>query len=337
MKRYGNLFEKIVTFENLHLAAQNAMRGKKDKAAVGGYNFHLENELLSIESDLLSYRYRPGPFTQFEVHEPKVRKICSSVFRDRVVHHAICNFIEPILDKKSIYDSYACRENKGAHLAVVRCRDFSRRFKFYLKCDIRKFFESIDHNILKKGLARVFKDKKLLNLLNIIIDHQAEGSIPGKGLPIGNLTSQHFANYYLSILDHFIKDRQQVQGYVRYMDDFISFSNDKDSLHRLLGEIESFTKIHLELQLKDKVTTIAPVTEGIPFLGFRIFPNLIRIKRENLVRMRKKIRSKESLYLKGEITSKSLVQSVNSMVGHVAHVNSMFERRRIFEQSLKLA
>lgn len=121
------------------------------------------------------------------------------------------------------------------------------------------------------------------------------------------------------------------------MDDFISFSNDKDSLHRLLGEIENFTKIHLELQLKDKVTTIAPVTEGIPFLGFRIFPNLIRIKRENLVRMRKKIRSKESLYLKGEITSKSLVQSVNSMVGHVAHVNSMVERRRIFEQSLKLA
>lgn len=337
MKRIGQLFEKIIAFENLHLAAKNAMRGKKDKRAVAAFCFHLENEILSLQDELVNGRYQPRPYTQFEVHEPKVRRICSSDFRDRVVHHAICNLMEPILERKSIYDSYACRQNKGAHLAVKRCQGFAKRFKFYLKCDIRKFFESIDHEILKTQLRRVFKDGKFLELLDLIIDHQVEGNPPGKGLPIGNLTSQHFANHYLSFLDHFIKDQGGIGGYVRYMDDFISFADDKESLHFLLREIEQFVGTVLKLQLKDKVTTIAPVSEGIPFLGFRVFPNLIRIKRENLVRIRRKIKLKEDLYLRGKISEKSLIQSVNSIVGHVAHVDSMSERRRIFEKSLKLA
>lgn len=337
MKRRGNLFEKIVTFENLLLASQKAISGKKDKTAVTSFYFHLENELLALQSELTSQTYHPRPYIQFEVHEPKVRRICSSDFRDRVVHHAICNFMEPIFESKSIYDSYACRQNKGAHLAVKRCQQFTRKFKFYLKCDIRKFFESIDHEHLKILLQRTIKDKKLQTLLDIIIDHRVEGNVPGKGLPIGNLTSQHFANFYLGHLDHFVKDRMRVPGYVRYMDDFISFSNDKDFLKTLLREIEQFVEGHLKLKLKDKVTVIAPVTEGVPFLGFRVFPSLIRIKRENLVRMRRKIRRKEELYLKGTISETSLVQSVNSIVGHVAHVNSAKVRKGIFEKSLKLA
>jgi len=337
MKRHGNLFEKIVTFENLLLASKNAIRGKKDKRAVASFYFHLENEILTLQSELLSGEYHPRPYMQFEVREPKVRKICSSDFRDRVVHHAVCNFMEPIFESKSIYDSYACRQDKGAHSAVKRCQAFTRRFGYYLKCDIRKFFESIDHDILKAILQRTFKDPKLLSLLNIIIDHRVEGNLPGKGLPIGNLTSQHFANYYLGFLDHFIKDRLQIPGYVRYMDDFISFSNDKESLNRLLSEIENFTENVLKLKLKDKVTIIAPVSEGVPFLGFRVFPGLIRIKRENLVRMRRKVHHKEQLYLEGKIPEQSLIQSVNSIVGHVAHVNSRSARRRIFEKSLKMA
>lgn len=337
MKRYGNLFEKIVTFENLLLASKNAIRGKKDKRAVASFYFHLENELLSLQSELISGEYRPKPYTQFEVKEPKVRKICSSDFRDRVVHHAICNFIEPIFEAKSIYDSYACRQEKGAHIAVSRCQQFTRKFKYFLKCDIRKFFESIDHEILKSLLRKTFKDEKLLSLLGVIIDHRVEGNEIGRGLPIGNLTSQHFANFYLGYLDHFLKDRLRVPGYVRYMDDFISFSNDKAVLNELLVEIRRFTDLNLKLQLKDKVTLIAPVPEGIPFLGFRIFPGIIRIKRENLVRVRRKIHQKEQLYLQGKISEKSLIQSVNSIVGHVAHVNSLSVRRRIFEKSLKMA
>ena len=337
MKRHANLIEHIVAFENLLLAAKKASRGKRGKRAVAAFNFHLENELIALQSELKSETYHPRPYTQFEVREPKVRKICSSHFRDRVVHHSICNLIEPILEKKAVFDSYACRYNKGAHLAVKRCQEFSRKHDYYLKCDIKKFFESIDHSILKSMLDGVFKDKSLLRLLNIIIDHEVPGNPSGRGLPIGNLTSQHFANYYFGKLDHYIKDQLRIKGYVRYMDDFISFSNNKDDLHELLSQIEHFVSNFLKLELKSRATIIAPVTEGIPFLGFRIFRNTIRLKRENLVRARRKIRNKEKLYRNGKLSEKKLLLSINSIVGHVAHVNSLGIRRKIFEESLRLA
>lgn len=337
MKRHGNLFKKIVTFENLLLAAKKAGRGKKGKRPVASFLFNLENEIIQLKSELETGGYVPRNYTLFEVREPKPRKICSSDFRDRVVHHAICNLIEPIFERQSVYDSYACRVGKGAHLAVKRCQLYTQRFKYFLKCDIKKFFESIDHDTLKVLLRRLLKDERLHSLLNVIIDHEVPGSSQGKGLPIGNLTSQHFANLYLGKLDHFIKDHLQVKGYVRYMDDFISFSEKKDDLQELLKKIEIFVQQTLKLELKEKATTLAPVAEGVSFLGFRIYPRIIRIRRENLVRMRKKIRMKEKLYLKGEIKEVDLIRSVNSIIGHVTHVNSQFERRRIFEQSLTLA
>lgn len=337
MKRHGNFFEKIITFENLLLASKKAMTGKKTKSSVSAFYFNLENEIIGLQQELALGSYRPMEYTQFIIREPKVRKICSSEFRDRVVHHAICNIVEPTFEAKSIFDSYACRVNKGSHIAVVRCQQFARTFRYYLKCDIRKFFESIDHAVLKRLLRRVFKDEKLLTLLDIIIDHRVPGTATGRGLPIGNLTSQHFANFYLGELDHFIKDRHGVRGYVRYMDDFISFSNDKESLRVLLADIDRFVTEELKLELKESVTTLAPVTEGVPFLGFRIFTGIIRIKRENLVRMNQKIKKKEKLYLKGQITERNLIQSVSSIVAHVSHVNSLAARRKIFEKSLKLA
>jgi RNA-directed DNA polymerase len=337
MKRYGNLFEKIVTFENLLLASKKAMAGKKSKGPVAAFYFDLENEIIGLQQELASDIYQPLPYTQFEIREPKVRSICSSEFRDRVVHHAICNLTDPIFEKRSIYDSYACRVNKGSHIAVTRCQQFTRKFRYYLKCDIRKFFESINHDVLKRLLHRLFKDEKLLSLLATIIDHAVPDSVPGRGLAIGNLTSQHFANFYLGELDHFVKYRIGVKGYVRYMDDFISFSNDKESLRRLLAEIDRFVREELRLELKHSVTTLAPVSEGVSFLGFRIFPGVIRIKRENLVRMNQRVKRNEELYLQGRITEEKLVQSVGSIVAHASHVNSLAVRRKIFENSLKLA
>lgn len=337
MKRHGDLFDRIVTFENLLLAAKKAGRGKKTKSSVASFLFNLENELIQLLSELKTQTYHPRNYTLFTIKEPKVRQICSSDFRDRVVHHAICNHVEPILERQAIFDSYACRVDKGAHLAVVRCQEYAKKIPFFLKCDIRKFFESIDHQVLKGILSRKFKDKRLLELFNVIIDHAVPGSSPGRGLPIGNLTSQHFANFYLGEIDHFIKDHLRIKSYLRYMDDFISFAENKDDLHSLLGRIESYARNELKLELKAKVTTIAPVTEGVPFLGFRIYPGVIRLKRENLVRMRKKICLKEHLYIEGKISEKDLLLSISSMVGHVSHVNSRAERRRIFERSLSLA
>lgn len=337
MKRYGHLFEEVVSFENLYGAALKACRGKKEKASVASFYFHLENEIILLQEELLSGSYRPQAYRQFEIREPKVREICSSVFRDRVVHHAICNVMEPIFEKRLIQGTYACREEKGAHLAIKRLQGFSRQKPYFLKCDIRKYFQSIDHQLLKDLLRRVVKDKRLLSLMDLITDHEVPGNESGKGIPIGNLTSQHFANFYLGELDHFLKERHRLKTYVRYMDDFICLGNDKRSLHILLQEIRAFVQSRLRLSLKEKVTRIAPVSEGIPFLGFRVFPQFIRLQRPNLMRLRKKVKLREWQFSKGFIGEEDLIRSVRSMVAHVSHANSTQLRRKEFEGSLSLA
>ncbi len=337
MKRVGNIFQNLTSFDNLLLASRKAMSGKKNKKSIATFYFYLENEIFKLQDELIQKSYRPRPYIQFEIREPKPRLICSSDFRDRVVHHALCNYLEPVFEKRFIFDSYACRVGKGVHAAVRKCQKFTRKFKYFLKCDIKKFFQSMDHTVLKRLLEMNFKDKDFLNLLNVIIDHKVPGYSHGKGLPIGSLTSQYFANFCLDYLDHFIKERVKIPGYVRYMDDFISFSNDKSELNEIHHEIENFLSENLLLCLKKKVTRLAPVTEGVPFLGFNIYPSIIRMRRENLVRMRNKVKRKEKKYMDGFISEKSLIQSINSMVSHVAHVHSREVRKDIFENSLKMA
>lgn len=336
MKRHADLYSQIMTFGNLHTAALRAMNGKKSKNAVKSFHFHLENELIFLQRELETKTYRPRPYSQFEVREPKLRKICSSDFRDRVVHHAICQIIEPIFEKRSVHDSYACRPDKGSHRAVARCQEFSRKFPYYLKCDIKKFFESVDHQVLKRILRRLFKDRDLLWLLELIIDHEVPGNLPGKGLPIGNLTSQHFANLYMGELDHFVKDRLGVRGYLRYMDDFICFAESKNELWDCHEKMNRFVNGILAVELKEKVTQVAPVTEGILFLGFRVFPQLVRLQRSNLSRLRRSIRHCEAQFKAGRLSEQELIARVGSLVAHVEHVNSLSARKRIFEESLKM-
>ncbi len=337
MKRYGDLFRKATDFRNLHAAAKLALRGKRDRGQVARFFFDMENELIRLQMELESGTYRPRPYRQFEIREPKVRQICSSDFRDRVVHHAICRVIDPILEARLIHGTYACRTGKGSHLALKRCQGFVRRYRYSLKCDIRKFFESIDHGVLKGLIRRVLKDPELLALIDVVIDHAVPGSDAGKGLPIGNLTSQHFANAYLGELDHFLKDRKRVPGYVRYMDDFILFSDDKVQLAAWLREIRSFLKVRLKLELKEKVTRLAPVTEGVPFLGFWVFPGLIRLQRPNLVRFRRKLKLHERRFRAGLISEKQLIASANSMLAHLSHADSLALRRKELIPSLSLA
>jgi len=337
MKRYGNFFDRLVSFENLMLAARKAFRGKRHRNVVAGFYFNLENEVIDLKNELITDSYVPRNFRVFEIQEPKVRKICSSDFRDRVVHHAICNLLEPIFERRLIYDTYACRTGKGSHIALRRCQEFARKNEFFLKCDIRKYFETIDHDILKKLLRRLLKDARMLSLLDQIIDHAVPGNPLGKGLPIGNLTSQYFANLYLGELDHFLKERLRVKGYLRYMDDFICFAHDKAELHRLLDEIRRFSGDTLKLALKDQVVRIAPVTEGVPFLGFRVYPNLIRIQRVNLVRFRRKLKKKEVAYQGGRLSQSKFIESANSMIAHLSHASALVLLRKESERSLHLA
>lgn len=331
MKRVGQVFDQIVTFDNLLRAARKAFRGsKKYTGQAAAFYLRLEPEALALEQELRSGAYAPGPYHTFVIYEPKERQIAAVDFRDRVVHHAICNLIEPILDRGLIFDSYACRTGKGSHAAVQRAQVFARRLPYYLKCDIRKYFETIDHAVLKQMLRRQFKDPRLLDLLDRILDHAVPGSAPGKGLPIGALTSQLFANLYLSEFDHLLKDRLHVEGYLRYMDDFLVFGQQKAELRERLAAIRQCVTASLHLHLKEEALRLAPVSQGIPFLGFRIFPSLIRLDRRHLLRFRRNIQAREQAYRTGEIDEACLVRSVGSLLAHIGHANTYQMRQGLF-------
>lgn len=337
MKRAGSLFEKVVAFENLVEALYRAAQGKKLKGNVARYLLDLEKEVIQLQSELVEGTYHPRPYFQFTIFEPKKRNICSSNFRDRVVHHAISDVIEPYLERRFISDTYACRVGMGAHLALKRSQEFTRRYRHFLKCDISKYFESIDHARLKRLLSRIFKDSRLLALMDRIIDHGIPLAPDGLGLPIGNLTSQHFANLYLGELDHFVKERIRAPGYLRYMDDFILFHDSKDFLNQAHKEVQGFLERELALKLKDKVTVLAPTSQGVPFLGCRVFQGLIRLQRKNLLRMRQKIVSRERSFIKGRISEDEMVKSLNSVVAHAQRVNATHLLRREVLRSLKMA
>jgi retron-type reverse transcriptase len=330
MKRFGNLFDKICDFNNLIKSTHLAVRGKKNRMDVSAFYFNMEFEIIQLQEELFTENYKPIPYESFYVYEPKKRHICKAGFRDRVLHHAICRILEPIFEQKFIYDSYACRKKKGHHKAVLQVQKSSRGTEYFLKADIHKFFASVDHSILKRLLCRIIKDRKVLRLMEIIIDHPIPEHIRGKGLAIGNLTSQWWANFYLNSLDHYIKDELGVKRYFRYMDDFVLLDDNKEKLQDFLQKISEYLEINLCLKLKNNATFIAPIQQGIPFLGFRIFPYLIRLKRTNLVRFRRKFRQKEKAYLNGKISEDTFIRSVSSMIGHIKHANTYQMRQDFF-------
>ncbi|MBT7306610.1 MAG: RNA-directed DNA polymerase [Gammaproteobacteria bacterium] len=336
MRRVGHVFSQVVGFENLLQAAHQAARGKKMQLRVAHFIFHLESELLQIQGELEQSNWQPGNFRIFEISEPKPRRISAADFRDRVVHHAICKVLGPIFDKRMIFDSWACRSGKGSHRAVQRAKRFSGKYPYYLKCDIRRYFDNVDHAVLKQLLRRILKDRPMLDVLDKIIDHPLPGAAPGKGLPIGNLPSQYFANLYLGELDHELKDRYGIKAYLRYMDDMLVFAQDKQQLHDVLATIEHFIEVKLQLKLKPSATCIAPVTEGVPFLGFRIFPGLVRLNAQSLRRFRRRLSLCEQEYRLGKIDVDQLAASVQSMLAHLQHADTHRLRQSLLSSSFAL-
>lgn len=329
MKRYGNLFQKIIAYENLIKAAYKAFRGKKNKDAVLRFYFYYEYELLRLKRELTSGTYTPRPLRHFLIRDPKLRLISAPAFRDRVLHHAICNIIESILEKEYIYHSYACRVGKGTHRAIKQAGRFCQKYGYVLKCDIKKYFRSIDHHILKGLLDNKFKDPRLKWLLEVVIDSSND---KGKGIPIGSLTSQHFANFYLDKLDHYIKDELGVKGYLRYMDDFLLFENSKVELHLLKEKIEVFLTRQLQLKLKDKATILSPVHVGIPFLGFRVFSGYIRLIKESKTRLVKKLKRRVVEFREGIIDEEKYTQSLMSITEYLKIGKTYNFRRNIYDQ-----
>ena len=345
MKRLGNLWEGMISFEALLRAAETARKGKRLRPAVAAFHFDQERALWKLHEELATKTYQPSPYRSFFIHEPKLRQISAAPYRDRVVHHTLVNALEPIFERSFIGDSYACRKGKGTHAGVRRCQQFARQYRYVLKADIQKFFPSLDHEIAKELVARKVKDPNVLWLVNRIIDHsnpqeEVLNYFPGddlfmpgerrRGIPIGNQTSQFFANVYLDPLDHFVKDRLGIRGYVRYVDDFLVFDNDKKRLAELRGEIAEFLTA-LRLRIHPKKNVIFPVRDGIRFLGYRVFPTHRLLPKENVRRFRRRVRQMQKEYAEGTIDFEKIRQRLMSWVGHARQADTHRLQCRLFD------
>jgi hypothetical protein len=329
MARGRGLYLKIAEPDNLRLAFIKAARAKSDRPDVIEFRKNLDENLLYIRNMLLTGEIESGPYRFFTVRDPKERIICAAPFKDRVLHHAVMNICEPVLEAYAIHNSYACRVGKGLHAALGKAQDFSRRFHWYLKLDIRKYFDSIDHEILKNLLNRKFGDKRLQALFaGVIAGYE---TTPGKGLPIGNLLSQHFANYYLGRMDHWLKEERKIGGYLRYMDDFLIFGSDRVSLKEELNAVDVFTTNVLHLRLKENIQ-LNRCCLGVPFLGFRIFPDMVRLTARSRKRFADKLLKYEQEALEGSLTEGQLVRKVTSIVSFTKSAEAAGFRRAVIKR-----
>jgi len=345
VKTYRHLYPQVWAFENLYLAYRAARKGKRRAASVAAFEFDQEAQLVGLQEELHDKTYRPGPYQSFTIHDPKRRLISAAPFRDRVVHHALCRVIEPIFEARFIHDSYACRVGRGTHRALDRCQEFARRHPYVLQCDVQAYFPSVDHAILRASLARPIADPDVLWLIDRILESGA-GLLtneyemhwfPGddllaacrpRGLPIGNLTSQFWANVYLNSLDQFVKRELKVGAYLRYCDDFLLFADDKPSLHAWRRAAIDYLA-GLRLRLHEERAQVFPVTEGIPFLGFRVYVDHRRLKRVKGVAFARRWRALLHAFAAGEITQERLQASLQGWVAHASHGNTYGLRRAL--------
>lgn len=309
MKRIGNLFDDFCRYENLYAAWRKARSGSRSNLERQRFFHQLETELLHLSEDLLSGTWTPSPYRYFEIYDPKQRTISVATFRDRVVHHAVVNILEPIYERRYIYDSYATRPLKGSHKAVERAQAFLRSNQWFLKSDITKYFESIDHARLTSILSRTLKDRRFLTVLEKIIGN---GGVKGRGLPIGNLTSQFLANVYLHPFDLFLKQEMGCRFYIRYMDDFVVFDQDKAHLKELKKAAVHFLNHELGLSLNASATFFNQRNNGLSFLGKRIFPSAVRLHAHNGRRITRRLQNKEKRWEDGTLTEEAFIHSVNS-------------------------
>jgi RNA-directed DNA polymerase len=268
--------DAVADWHNLAGAFHRAARGKWARPEVQRFAAKLEQELATLRREILAGTVALGRGRRFRIHDPKPRLIHAPCFRERVLHHALMAHVGPVLDRALVDDTYACRVGKGALAAVQRARHHARRWPWWAKIDIRTYFASIDHRMLKDLLARRFKDPGLLRLMDRIIDASAD--TPGKGLPIGALTSQQFANFYLAGLDRHLLEHGHVRGYVRYMDDSVWWGDSRAAVRAALIEVQTYATEHLALQVKEP-PQIGRSTLGLSLCGYRILPGCLRLSR----------------------------------------------------------
>jgi hypothetical protein len=332
MKRTGNLFEQIVDRDNLRLAFHKALRGKRARRDAQQFAQRLEQNLEEMTEQIAAGTYPLGRSHQFVIHDPKERIITAPCFAERVLHHGIMNVCEPILDRWLIDDTYACRTGRGRLAALQRTQSYARRFPYFLKLDVRKYFDSIPHGRLLERLSRRFKDRRLLELLGAIV-RAFRGSL-GRGLPIGSLTSQHFANCYLGGLDRLIKEELRIKGYVRYMDDMALWSDSRPQLRSALAAIRGYLDVELGLEVKAS-PYLNRTGHGMDFLGCRLYPHHMILSRRSRRRFRQKLSRLERSFEEGDISAAVLQHRATALVAFArsAGVSSWRFRTAVLQQT----
>jgi len=321
MRRHGNLWQEIISSENIMTAYKKAVLGKSKMRNVKRFNKGMEEKLERIRKSLIEKTFTTSNYMEKTVYEPKQRIIYVLPFvPDRIVQHALMNVVEPIWRKLFISDSYACISGKGIHKGSRRTMEFVRRNKYCLKCDVAKFYPSVDQEILFNIIKKKIKCPNTLWLISDII-HSYPG---GKNVPIGNYTSQWFGNLYLNELDHFVKVNLQARhghiDYIRYCDDFCLYHDDKKILHDCAKRIQDFLRD--KLLLKFSKCDVFPVTRGVDFLGYRHFNNYILLRKATMKRVRRRIQRLPLKYAQGRITAEQYRSSVGSTWGWLKHANT---------------
>ena len=349
MKTYKHLYEQITNFENLRLAFKAARKGKRARDDIAEFEYDLEENLVALQQELLEGTYKPGKYRNFHIRDPKPRLISAAPFRDRVVHHALCRVIEPLFDRRFIFDTYACRRGKGTHAAIDRAQEFAKKYPYVLKCDIEHFFPRMDHQVLYEQFQRVIADGQTLRLCKMILDGGAGihkevepaffagddlfSALRPRGLPIGNLTSQFWANVYLNPLDQFIKQVLKCPAYVRYVDDFLLFARTRKELHAWRLAIIRFLAAQ-RLTIHEAEAQVFPTHTGIPFLGWQVFPDHLRLKRRNGVAFQRRYAGIRRNYQRRRITREKMDASVHGWIAHVQHGQTWGLRRSLITRAI---
>jgi len=342
MKVHKCIFQRIATPENLFLAWEEFRKGKNSRKDVQEFEWKLEQNIFSLYRDLQSHQYKHGEYTAFSICDPKQRKIHKASVRDRVLHHAVFKILNPIFEPTFIAHSFSCREGKGTHKAVDALEGWLRKTSrnytmqcFALKCDIQQFFASVDHAVLLSILAKVIKDDDTLWLLKEIIGSFHTPGYPEnelKGIPIGNLTSQLFANIYMNELDQFMKQQLRVKQYIRYTDDFVIVDSDKSKLENLLPPVNKFLKEQLHLSLHPRKIILRKFGQGIDFLGYVILPHHRTLRTRTKRRMFRKLQNRVRSYKTNVGSESSVESSLQSYLGVLSHANTHRIRERLQNQ-----
>ncbi len=318
-----------------------ALRGKRSKREVVEFELDVANNLWGLHEELKDKNYSISAYHHFTIYDPKVREIQALPFRDRVVQHSLCdNVLKPYFENRLIYDCAACRENKGTHFAMKRLSKFMQGFYrehdtkgYFLKCDVRKYFENINHDTLKY-LLRKMPDKDIKDLLYQIIDSYNKEK--GKGLPMGNQTSQWFALYYLDKIDRLIKEKYQIKYYTRYMDDLVLLHESKEHLQKCLREIEKVAKELLKLEFNEK-TQISPVSEGVDYVGWHFYLSdsgkvIKRLRTSNKKRFKRRLKAFQKQYADNTKSLEDIKQSLASYNGHLKHGHTYKLKKKIYSK-----